>query len=367
MTASINYFIKKATDWLFRKKSPALYAARSGFFLMTVSLAGSWAMFVTYYDSEHFFEINYHSSHVGAFIALIGFLVGCAAFVGGLLWEFKRYIDETKLRARNKTIVIEQRGLVDTTDSPLEDYITSKSNINTESVINDIRERIVDNVITRPDLALLKLQHLGRDIQVRKDRLNSSDVSVAYGGIMPVPFAFYTGYLLDDETIVSLYDWFRDESCWREVDEEDDFEEFDISSSNVGASEAVIAISFSYLVDKVAIESEFAGKSIHYLTLPKRNRNNHWSKTKQNRLAGDFLEFCKLLQENGVEKIHLILASQNSVSFRFGQAYDKRNLPRLAIYQYEKHFSTKYAWALVVPHSSDAYPSIVSAETIRAA
>ena len=365
--ASVNYFIKKATDWLFRKKSPALYAARSGFFLMTVSLTGSWAMFVTYYDSEHFFKVNYHSSHVGAFIALIGFLLGCAAFIGGLLWEFKCYIDESKLRARKKIIVIEQRGLLDTTDTPLEDYIASHSNINTESVINDVRERITNNVITRPDLALLKLQHLNNDIQVRKERLNSSDISIAYGGIMPVPFAFYTGYMLDDETNISIYDWDRDESSWKEVDEEDDFETFGITSNDIATPEAVIAISFSYLVDKVAIESEFDGKSIHYLTLPKRNRNNHWSRAKQNRLAGDFLEFCKSLQERGVDKIHLILASQNSVSFRFGQVYDKRNLPRLAIYQYEKHADIKYAWSIAIPCTSDTSPSINFKESILAA
>jgi hypothetical protein len=360
MNEAISYFIRKSADWLFRKRSPALYTARCGFFLLSVALVGSWAMFVTYHDKERFFEFNYHSSNVGSFFLLSGFMFGCIAFVGGILWEFKRYSDESKLKARKKTIVIEQRGLIDTADKPLDTFISSNLNKNTDSIVNDIRERIVDNVVTRPDVALRKLEHLARDIQVRKEHLDSNDVTIAYGGIMPVPFAFFTGYILDDETAINLYDWCRDESNWKTLDEEDDNEQFIIEHNPCNAKEAIVAISFSYLVDKQSIQSEFLGKQIHYLTLDKRHRNNHWSKKKQNRLAGDFFEYCKYLQDKGVEHIHLVLAAQNSVAFRFGQAYDKRNLPNLTIYQYEKHSTPKYKWGVSITPSEERNVIITS-------
>lgn len=358
MKGAISYFIKKASDWAFRKRSPALFIVRLGFILMSSSLVGSWAMFIKYSDSEHFFEVSYHSSNVGSFILLTSFTVGALAFICGVIWEYKRYVDEAKIKTRKKVIVIEQRGLVDTSDDPLNDFIENELNVITDPLITDIRERIIDNVVTHPELALLKINHLKLDLMSKKERVTASDISVAYGGIMPVPFSFYTGYLLDDESKVSVYDWCRDESTWKLLDEDDDGESFVVENKVRSGKEAVLAISFSYLVDKSCIESEFNDKSVHYLSLKDRHRNNHWSLTKQNRLAGEFFEYCKYLLEQGAEHIHLVLASQNSVAFRFGQSYDKRNLPPLTLYQYEKHSIPKYPWGLNISQVSGKEASI---------
>jgi hypothetical protein len=80
------------------------------------------------------------------------------------------------------------------------------------------------------------------------------------------------------------------------------------------------------------------------------------------RLSGEFLEYCKRLLDQGVEHIHLILASQNSLAFRFGQTYEKRYLPNIFVYQYERHQPVRYTWCLKLPHETGEETVIVHTE-----
>lgn len=95
--------------------------------------------------------------------------------------------------------------------------------------------------------------------------------------------------------------------------------------------------------------------------------NNHWSKKKQDRLAGVFFEYCKQLQGQGVEHIHLVLAAQNSVAFRFGQSYDKRNLPPITVYQYERSGAIRYPWGIYIPQKPDVKPSLQQLDRLKVA
>ena len=74
------------------------------------------------------------------------------------------------------------------------------------------------------------------------------------------------------------------------------------------------------------------------------------------------IEEVKKIMEEGYDDIHLILASQNSVAFRFGQAYDRRNLPQITIYQYEKDRKTPYPWGVSISNSPNTDPSIKQIE-----
>ena len=120
-------------------------------------------------------------------------------------------------------------------------------------------------------------------------------------------------------------------------------------------------------MDRQTITEVFSDFPIHYISLPSLDRNNHWSKDKQDRLSGDFLEYCKMLLGSGVDHIHLILACQNSVAFRFGQAYDKRNLPTISVYQYERQQPIRYPWCLHITHQADVTPNIVQTDFKRVA
>jgi len=359
MKKAIGYFIEKAADWLFRKRSPALMVFRAGSYLLPLTLAGSWAVSVMYKDPERTLSLGYQSSSTAQFIVGICLFVEIGLIVLGAAWEYQRYRDEKKRNDKKKTLLIEQRGLVDTSDSPLSEFIKNKCSWQVESIVIDIREKITDNVITRPDVALVRVNNLKMSLAEKTAQFAASDISIAYGGVFPVPFTFYTGYLLDDESQISVYDWDRDIGGWRGLDGLDDGEPFSIEPSLIKGNSVVLAVSVSYPVDRQAITSVFNSLPVHYLSLPTLDRNNHWSKEKQNRLSGEFLEYCKKLLDQGVEHINLVLASQNSVAFRFGQAYDKRNLPSISVYQYERHQSVRYPWSILIPHEVGEIPSVV--------
>lgn len=362
MKNAISNFIDKAGDWLFRKRSPALIVLRAGGVLLSISLFGSWAVSFMYADADRTLVLGYQSPSTAQFVLYVGFVTGSLLTVFGAVWEYQRYRDEKKRNGKMKTIVIEQRGLVDTSDIPLSEYVKNKCSWQVESIVNDIRERIIDNVITRPDVALARVNNLKLSLAEKTSQAGAFDISIAYGGVFPVPFTFYTGYMLDDESRITVYDWDRDKADWRGLEDDDDGEEFIIESpSNTGKS-IVLAVSVSYCVDRQAISNVFANLPIHYLSLPKIDRNNHWSKEKQARLSGEFFEYCKILLGQGVEHIHLVLASQNSVAFRFGQAYDKRNLPSVSVYQYKRNQPEKYPWSLLIPHAVNEIPAVVQTE-----
>ncbi|MGO2372372.1 MAG: hypothetical protein ACTH5C_08445 [Pseudoalteromonas prydzensis] len=76
MKKAISYFIKKAADWLFRRRSPALIVFRAGAALLTVTLFGSWAVSFSYSDAARTLMFGYQSSNTSQLILNIGFVAG---------------------------------------------------------------------------------------------------------------------------------------------------------------------------------------------------------------------------------------------------------------------------------------------------
>lgn len=73
-----------------------------------------------------------------------------------------------------------------------------------------------------------------------------------------------------------------------------------------------------------------------HLTLDSRAFGNHWSLSKQSRLALQFIEYAKILTARGAKRIHIVLAAPSSIALNFGRRYDNRNLAQALVYQYEK-------------------------------
>lgn len=49
------------------------------------------------------------------------------------------------------------------------------------------------------------------------------------------------------------------------------------------------------------------------------------------------------------KRVHLVLAAPNSVIFTFGRRYDKRNLPEIIVYQYQRGEPIAYPWGVSMP------------------
>lgn len=348
----INYFFKSGIDWLFRRRSPALMVFRTGFWILLYALTSSIFLGINYQDLERSLTLSYEiSDNSGIFLQYGSFILGSILCISGAIWEFYRDHNQIKAKEKRRAIVIEQRGLRDTSDTPLISAIPPSIPGQRDSMLIDIRERISDGLITHPKKALEKINTLKSNLEQRLNGLNKSDVDIFYGGLLPIPFTFLSGFLLDDESQITVFDWDRQLETWRMLDGVDDGHRFKVSSTSANEymQEVVLAVSVSYKVDLDNIASSFPKLPLVHMQLDELTINGHWSAAKQSALAIQFLNEAKKLGDNGFAKIHLVIAAPNSVTFKLGRSYDKRNLPQAVIYQYERSQRPAYPWGVFLP------------------
>ncbi len=357
----LTYIVVQTINWLFRKRSPALLIFRTGAYFFPITLIGGVAFNVQYVTASQLISLDVAGSDVPALLVSIGFYFSILLMATGLAWEIVRSVIEHRQLAKQTVLAIEQRGLVNTSDSPLSEHVQKKyKGRNISNTVIDIRDSLANGTVSQPKLALKKFLNLEHSIEERRNSVAAEDFHIVYGGLVPVPFAFLSGYLLDDESHIEVLDWDRQLSSWKELDPiSDDNEKFEKTIKHADSKESIVlAVSFSYPVDEKAIDLCFPKMPQIHLKLREKRFDNHWSSKKQSRLAYDLIEEVKNLMEEGYNDIHLVLASQNSVAFKFGQAYDRRNLPHITIYQYEKDNKIPYPWGVSITNLPHAEPSI---------
>ncbi|MFA0325692.1 SAVED domain-containing protein [Vibrio splendidus] len=361
----LTYIIVQTINWLFRKRSLALLVFRTGASFISIALVGGMTFNVQYETATQLIKLDVAGSDVPTVLVFGGFVLGTALILIGLIGEVVRSIIEHRRLTKKLVFAIEQRGLVNTSDSPLSDYIQKKHKGKSISeIVIDIRDNLANGTVSQPALALKKFLNLEHSVAERRNSVSAKDFHIIYSGLVPIPFAFLSGYMLDDESKIEVLDWDRQLSSWKELDPiNDDNEKFEKTTNHAGhKGSIVLAVSFSYHVDEEAINLCFPNIPQVHLKLKEKRFDNHWSNKKQTRLAYDFIEEVKKIMEEGYDDIHLILASQNSVAFRFGQAYDRRNLPQITIYQYEKDRKIPYPWGVSISNSPNTDPSIKQIE-----
>ncbi|HOX92596.1 MAG TPA: SAVED domain-containing protein, partial [Spirochaetales bacterium] len=182
---------------------------------------------------------------------------------------------------------------------------------------------------------------------------DKADIQLAIGGLAAVPALFLAGMLVDDETNVTLYDWDRNAKLWRLVDGSDDrkrFELLDGAEVDAGTKEVVLAVSVSYPIDTQALRQTFgASMPIARLTSEEVLADRYWSEEKQQAYVVSLRDAIQKLMSVGVQRIHMVLAAPASLSIRMGMAYDRRLMPDLIVYQYEKTATPPYPWGIQMP------------------
>src|SRR5690606_14514145 len=207
-----NYAQKRFIDWLFKKRSVGLSFVKLGAPLMILSVIGGVVAQLKYQSEGTVFTFDFDSTNSSAaFISTMMFFLGALITAYGVFRAWQEYQEERRRWEKRLVLVIEQRGLRDTTDTPLVDFIPDSLEGRRDQLIIDIRENIKDGYITSPEAALEKVRHIKRDIQSRIGRLDIQDVNICYGGLFPVPFSFLTGFTLDDNNKIFVFDWHRSE------------------------------------------------------------------------------------------------------------------------------------------------------------
>lgn len=359
---TLDYLLRKAADWIFRRRSPALAVFRAGISLLILSIAGSLLFNLTYQGQEQSFSLLVNTADTGGIWLQRGtFIIGSLMAIAGVVWEIVRYRHELTSNSRRRVIVIEQRGLRDTSDSPLSAAVPASVVGQRDPLTIDIRDRLNDGQVIQPEKALRRIASINHDLEQRCAEFSKADVSIIYGGMLPVPFTFLTGVLLDDESKLTVFDWDRQTERWRLLDATDDEDRFLTSEYTDldNAKEAVVALSVSYPLNLSQIKDTFPSKPLIHMALNKITSDNHWSNDKQAALASQLLDVAKSLSAKGIEKLHLVIAAPNSVVFRLGRAYDKRNLPEAIVYQYERSHKPAYPWGVLLPTHGVDEPKVV--------
>ena len=139
---------------------------------------------------------------------------------------------------------------------------------------------------------------------------------------------------------------------WRPLDDEDDGKRFittGLDEINPKVKRVALCVSASYDVIESNVRIVEADIPVIKLELEGRTTNTHWSETKQQQLAQQFLDTVMFLAREGVTDISLFLAAPASLTLRLGTLYDKRNLPRIEVNQYEQSDPKRFPWAVQMP------------------
>ena len=364
MKILLMHFFRSAIDWLFRRRSPALLVMRFGAFCLALAFGAGWALDVSFPFHGGQVEVGVNSADgTPAIIVYAAATIGIVLIAISLVWEIVRYRAEQRRLARTKVIVVEARGLRDSSGAPLIDALPPRLEGHRDHVLIDLRQRVKDGEIVAPETALQDLQSLSADLRRRENGFDRRDLSIVYGGLTPVPFTFLTGVLMDDEGVIVILDWDRHTEAWRELDGADDgkrFQEFGPAIAlQQGAEEIALTVSVSYEIIVDDVRTRVGDMPIVQLKLEDGSPACHWSEEKQRALGRKFLDTAIDLSNRGVKRIHLFLAAQNSIAFRFGRLYDKRNLPEVVVYQYQRHATSPYPWGVLMPVCGIDRPAIV--------
>ena len=353
-----NHFIRSIIDWLFRRRHPAVILVRSGIAILFLLIAG-WAFSVSIPSQYGSFSIRFDSE--GGMPTLISYtllllVIGLCAF--GFVW----YRTDQKRISRKKVIIVEARGLRDSGGTPLHKALPEKLEGHRDTVPLDLRQNVKDGVIIDPSAALDKLISLPFNLKLRESDHDRSDITYVYGGLTPVPFTFLTGMLMDDEGKVVVMDWDRHAEKWRTLDSDDDGKRFTVNGLNVVQTcptEIALAVSVSYRIGLPGLRQKVSNIPVVEMVLASGSPDCHWSKIKQKALGQQFLNLVITLGNHGVKHIHLFLAAQNSVVFRFGRLYDNRNLPEIIVYQYQREETPPYPWGIRMPVRGVEKPELI--------
>jgi hypothetical protein len=353
-------FVRKATDWWFRVAAIERFLLTSAFGLLVaiyggVPLIALLLRIIVGALPDEFLELQRALGAADSWILGICAIVVLVALVLAIF----RFVGDVRSKTKKRVIVVEGRGLRDDEGAPLIDVVGAHHEGQRIPILLDLRNS-ADGKIIDPERALGEIQVASRSMLQHQKTVDRSELTTVYGGLTSVPYTFLTGALFDDEGAIKVYDWDRTQQTWRKLEGDDDglaFQEHR-QAAPLGATEVVLAVAFSYPIDDADLATTFSAP-IEKLSLEGMSSDAHWSEQKQSRLAQQFLEAVKRLGAEGVRRIHLVMAAPNSVVFTFGRRYDKRNLPELVVYQYERGKSPAYPWGVLMPVAGVARPEVL--------
>lgn len=363
----LQQIVLRLVDWLTRPRNVGLKLMGYGVALLVATLGVDYLGQVDYRDGERNFSFRFATGDsLPKWMTLTAYGLGALLLVSGLVLVLYSFVANERQTSRKLALVVELRGLHSSPDTPAKDADLGRLPGRRLGLLVDFRPKSEAELVD-PAFALQKVSSLKSALQTHADGRDPGDVAVAAGGLAAVPALFLAGMLLDDESAVTLFDWHRDSKRWRLLDGPDDGKRLmpvDYSSLSAGATEAVFAVSLSYAVSVLAVKSSFPTLGVVELRAEEVVADKYWSSEKQQAVVAAFRAVVQELLHRGVHRIHLVLAAPASLSIRLGMSYDRRLMPELLVYQYERSCTPPYPWAFAMPtHGKPDATVVVTAKT----
>lgn len=348
-------------NWWTRPRNIGLQMVKWSSLLLASAVSGGYVLQLrTGHDSSFLLST---AEGTPAFIYNLVVGAGLLGLVVGSSIAVHWYVQEARITQVSRVLVVELRGLVDTSDRPLIRAVPASMRGRIEDCLVDVRAQL--SGVPDVPAALEELRSLATQVRRARGDTAREHVSVVAGGVLQVPLLFYAGVLLDDEGQVELMDWDRIEGQWKQLDQPDDGSRFENSGlQEVAGSEVVLAVSASYMADMPGIARTFPGLPLVHLARPNAKPNTLWSKETQAALAGQFLDTLAELNNRGVKTIHLVLAAPATLALRLGGVYDAKNQPKLRCYEWKREQAIAYPWSVQMPTAStrvDYFPTATPA------
>ncbi len=348
----LRQIVLRIVDWITRPRNAGLKLIGYGVALLVATLGVDYLGQVDYRDGERHvsFKIATGDS-LPKWMTVAAYGLGALLLVIGLVLVVYSFVTNERQASRKLALVVELRGLHASPDTPAKDADLGRLPGHRLGLLLDFRPKSESELVD-PSFALQRVLSMKGALQTHADGRDPGDVAVAVGGLAAVPALFLAGMLLDDESAVTLYDWHRDSKRWRLIDGIDDGKRLtpvDYSSLSADATEAVLAVSLSYAVNLSAVQPSFPTLGVVEMRAEEVIADKYWSSEKQLAVVAAFRAVVQELLHRGVVRIHLVLAAPASLTLRLGMSYDRRLMPEMLVYQYEKTCTPPYPWAFAMP------------------
>lgn len=343
--------VTKLVDFFVRPRNVGLAFIRSGIAVVGVACAGGIAVKL-HWGADSFGLSTGEGVPAIAFWVLLA--IGLFLIILGAAIAWKIHSNEQRLAETSRVLVVELRGLVDTSDHPLVQGVPKRLIGQQLDLLVDLRD-LLKGKEPNVDEALARLKVLQTRIRQERGDTSRQHVTTVVGGVMQVPLLLFVGVLLDDEGLLLQLDWERFEQRWRELDADDGGHRFEVTGlGDVKGEQAVLAVSATYAADEAGITATFNGMSVVWMRLPDPKPNTLWSEAQQAALAEQFVGVLTDLANRGVKLVHLVLAASPSLAVRLGRHYDIRNHPHLVCYQWERNQTPAYPWGVQMPTATSS-------------
>lgn len=351
-------FLEGLINFIFRLPTWPSRMFRAGVTLIALGLGvGGLAGDLSWTDADRILRLAVQADGGGLSIYWYQIIVSFGillALVGGVL-GVKDHVDDREQLGRQSVVVLEHRGLHQAVDTPLTSFIPKRLKGRVDAMPIDHRQSTSTSQITSPEDALSQISGLRQQLRQKRDSAGPGNVKLVYGGMAPVPLTFLTGMMVGNESGLTLMDWDRFANKWRELDGADDGDRFIVSGLEGfeglegETPEVALAIAVSYPSDTDGIRATVGDMPLIRLALNNLSTTAHWSADKQSAMAQAFTDLLGNLMAKRVVRVHLFIASPNSVVFTLGRHLDDRLHPDMLVYQYERSASPPFPWAVQMP------------------